>query len=58
MTNRAKKLINLLERLLKQDHLYSGEEIKEIKSQLRTAKEELKRIEMQTSKGFGKYETN
>ena len=58
MTNRAKKLINLLERLLKQDYLYSGEEIKEIKSQLRNAKGELKRIEMQTSKGFGKYETN
>jgi uncharacterized membrane-anchored protein len=52
MTKRAKELVKMLERLLKQDHLYSDEQIKEIKSQLRVAKEEIVRIEEQTSKGF------
>ena len=54
MINRAKELVKLLERLSKQDHLYSDEEIKEIKKQLRVVKEELANIERQTSKGFGK----
>ena len=54
MTNRAKKLIKLLERLIKQDHLYTAEQLKEMKSQLRVAKEELTQIEAQHSKGFGK----
>jgi molybdenum-dependent DNA-binding transcriptional regulator ModE len=54
MTNRAKKLIKLLERLVKQDHLYTDEKIREMKAQLRSLKEELAQIEAQTSKGFGK----
>jgi hypothetical protein len=54
MINRAKKLVNLLERLLKQEHLFNEEQLKEIKSQLKIAKEEIKKIETQTSKGFGK----
>jgi hypothetical protein len=52
--SRGKELIKLLERLIKQDHLYSGEEIKELKSQLRELKEQLREIESYTSKGFGK----
>lgn len=51
--SRAKTLIKLLERLIKQDHLYSEEQLKEMKSQLKVAKEELAKIEVQTSKGFG-----
>ena len=54
MTNRAKKLVKLLERLVKQDHLYSDEQLKEMKKQLRVVKEELAQIEAKTSKGFGK----
>lgn len=54
MTKRAKELVKMLERLLKQEHLYSDEQIKEIKTQLRTVKEEIARIEEQTSKGFKK----
>jgi hypothetical protein len=53
-TDRAKKLIRLLNRLLKQEHLYSDEELKKIKAQLRVVKEELADIEAKTSKGFGK----
>ena len=51
-TSRAKRLVKMLERLLKQDHLYTDEEIKSIKSQLRVVKEELAQSKL--SKGFGK----
>jgi hypothetical protein len=54
MSERAKKLIKMLERLIKQDHLYSNEQLKQMKSQLRVIKEELAELEAKTSKGFGK----
>jgi hypothetical protein len=53
MTKRSKELVKLLERLTKQDHLYSDEQLKEMKSQLRVVKEELAELEAKTSKGFG-----
>jgi hypothetical protein len=52
--NRAKKLVKLLERLVKQEHLYTEEKIIEMKSQLRVVKEEIAELEKKTSKGFGK----
>ena len=51
-TNRAKRLIKLLERLLKKDYLYDKEQLKLISEQLKVAKNELAKIEEQTSKGF------
>jgi hypothetical protein len=51
---RARELIKLLERLVKQEHLYTDEKIREMKVQLRTLKEELAELEAKTSKGFGK----
>ena len=53
-TNRARKLVKLLERLVKQEHLYTYEKIIEMKAQLRVVKEELAELEKKTSKGFGK----
>jgi hypothetical protein len=53
-TSRAKKLVKLLERLIKQDHLYNDDKIQEMKAQLRSVKEQIKELEAQTSKGFGK----
>ena len=53
MVSRSKKLIKLLERLIKQDHLYTDEKIREMKGQLRELKEQLADIEKKTSKGFG-----
>jgi hypothetical protein len=50
---RAKKLIKLMDKLVKQDHLYSDEQLKEMKSQLRMLKGELEVLEKKTSKGFG-----
>ena len=52
-TSRAKRLIKLLERLLKKRELYDEEKLKLIKEQLNIAKNELAKIEEQTSKGFG-----
>jgi len=52
--SRAKQLVKLLERMLKQEHLFSDEQIIEIKQQLRVVKKELAEVEAQTSKGFGK----
>lgn len=54
MTSRAKELVKLLERLIKQDHLYSDKQLKEMKSQLRVVKGEIAKLETKTSKGFGK----
>jgi len=54
MTNRARELVKLLEKLVKQDHLYTDEKIREMKQQLRVLKEELAELEAKTSKGFGK----
>ena len=53
-TSRARKLVKLLERLVKQEHLYTEEKIIEMKSQLRVVKEEIVELEKKTSKGFGK----
>ena len=52
--SRAKELVKLLERLIKQDHLYTEEKIIKMKAQLRELKEQLAEIEKKTSKGFGK----
>ena len=51
-TSRAKRLIKLLERLLKKDYLYDKEQLKLIREQLKVAKNELAIIEEKTSKGF------
>jgi len=53
-TSRAKQLVKLLERLIKQDHLYTDDKIQEMKVQLNAVKEQIKELEAQTSKGFGK----
>ena len=53
-TDRARKYMKLLRRLIKQEHLYSTEKIVEMKQQLRVLEEELAELEKKTSKGFGK----
>ena len=51
---KTKELIKLLERLIKQDHLYSQENIKEMKNYLNTVKQQVAEYEKENSKGFGK----
>jgi uncharacterized membrane protein (DUF106 family) len=52
--SRHKKLLKLLKRLIKQEHLYTPEKLREMKKQLRQLEEEFSELEAQTSKGFGK----
>ena len=51
--SRAKRIVRMLERVLKKDHLYNEEELKLIREQLKVARNELARIQEQTSTGFG-----
>ncbi len=53
-TSRAKKMLNLLKRLVKQEYLYTDEKIREVKSQIKILEEEISNIESKQSKGFGK----
>ena len=53
-TSRAKQLLKLLKRLVKQEHLYTPEQIIEAKANIRTIQKEIDQLEAQTSKGFGK----
>ena len=51
-TERARKYMKLLRRLVKQEHLYSEEKLIEMKKQLRVLEEELAELEKKASKGF------
>ena len=53
-TDRARKYMKLLRRLVKQEHLYTEEKLIEMKKQLRDLEEELAVLESKVSKGFGK----
>ena len=53
-TDRARKYMKLLRRMLKQEHLYTQEKLIEMKQQLRVLEEELAELEKKVSKGFGK----
>lgn len=54
MTDRATRLLKLLKRMIKQEHLYTDEQLKDIKNNIRSVEEELYRIKVETSKGFKK----
>ena len=47
-------MMNLLKRLIKQEHLYTDEQLIEMKGQLRILEEELADLDKKLSKGFGK----
>ena len=50
--SRAKRLVKILQRLVKQPYLYDEEQNKLIREQLELAKNELAKIQEQSSKGF------
>ena len=50
--SRAKRLVKILQRLVKQPYLYDEEQNKLIREQLELAKNELVKIHEQSSKGF------
>ena len=53
-TSRARKMMKLLKRLIKQEHLYTDEQLVEMKGQLRILEQELSDLDKKLSKGFGK----
>ena len=53
-TSRAKEMLTLLKRLVKNEYLYTEEKIKQVKSQIRILEEEISEMEAKNSKGFGK----
>ena len=50
--SRQKALIKLIKKLIKQDHLYTDEKLREMKQTLRMAEEEFAALEARESKGF------
>ena len=53
-SGRSKLLLTLLKRLLKQDVLYTDEELRRIKAQIKVVEEEITTLRTKQSKGFGK----
>jgi t-SNARE complex subunit (syntaxin) len=51
---REKKVLKLLKKAMKQDHLYSNEELEYMREQLKVVESHLKEKEVQNYKGFGK----
>ena len=52
-TARAKRLVKLLKRLIAQEHLYTDEQLKDMKKQLRVVEEEMNILDSKLKKGFG-----
>ena len=52
-TARAKRLVKLLKRLIAQEHLYTDEQLKDMKKQLRLVQEEMDNLDSKLKKGFG-----
>ena len=44
----------MLERLIKQDHLYDQDKVVEMKKELYSLKQQLVQLQKENSKGFGK----
>ena len=53
-SGRSKLLLTLLKRLLKQDVLYTDEELRRIRAQIKVVEEEITTLRTKQSKGFGK----
>ncbi len=52
-TSRARRLVRLLKRLIAQEHLYTDEQLKDMKKQLRVVQEEVNNLDSKLKKGFG-----
>ena len=50
---RAKRLVKLLKKLIAQEHLYTNEQLKDMKKQLRVVEEEMNNLDSKLKKGFG-----
>jgi len=53
-TNRAKRMLNLLKKLVKEEYLYTDDKLEEVKSQIKILEEEIAMRQTKEFKGFGK----
>ena len=53
-TDRAKRMLNLLKRLVKEEYLYTDDKLEEVKSQIKILEEEIAMRQSKEFKGFGK----
>ena len=51
-TSRARRLVKMLKRLIAQEHLYSDEQLNDMKKQLRLVQEEMDNLDSKLKKGF------
>ena len=52
-TSRAKRMLNLLKKLVKEEYLYTDDKLEEVKSQIKILEEEIAERKTKVSKGFG-----
>lgn len=52
--SKSKKLMKLLKRALKMEHLYTPEKLKKLKLEMKALESQMKEHEKNNSKGFGK----
>ena len=50
---RAKKLVKVLEKIIAQEHLYTDEQLREMKQALRGVKKEMDILNTKLKRGFG-----
>ena len=50
---RAKRLVKVLEKLIAQEHLYTDEQLKEMKHALRVVKKDMNILNTKLKRGFG-----
>ncbi len=50
---RAKKLVKVLEKIIAQEHLYTDEQLREMKQALRVVKKEMDILNTKLKRGFG-----
>ena len=50
---RAKRLVKLLKKLIAQEHLYTDEQLREMKQALRVVKKEMDILNTKLKRGFG-----
>ena len=53
-TDRSKRMLNLLKRLVKEEYLYTDDKLEEVKSQIKILEEEIAMRKTKEFKGFGK----
>ena len=52
--SRAKRMLNLLKKLVKEEYLYTDDKLEEVKSQIKILEEEISMRQSKKFKGFGK----